>query len=98
NAADYGVPQLRERAIFIASSVGPASMPPKTHADPSKLDQINTGRLPWITVEDAIKDLPEPSLHLEELGGANKKLYKNTFSAYAKSMQTSDCFPYNHIS
>lgn len=98
NAADYGVPQLRERAIFIASSVGSASMPPKTHADPNKLDQINSGRLPWITVEDAIKDLPEPSLHLEELGGASKKLYKNTFSDYAKSMHTSDCFPYNHIS
>lgn len=97
NAADYGVPQLRERAIFIASAVGSASMPTPSHADPSKKNLIATGRLPWITVEDAIKDLPEPSQSVEEFGGANVNLYKNTASNYAKSMRTSDGFPYNHI-
>lgn len=97
NAADYGVPQLRERAIFIASSIGPASMPPKTHADPTKLDLIGNGRLPWVTVQDAIGDLPTPSLYTEELGGGSCDLYEKTQSSYAKAMRSFRSFPYNHI-
>src|SRR5699024_2414710 len=50
NSADYGVPQLRERAIFIASSIGPASFPKFTHADPAKPQLLADGRKPWVTV------------------------------------------------
>ena len=45
-AADYGVPQLRRRAIAIGSRVGAPTFPASTHGDPTKpLD----GRRQWRT-------------------------------------------------
>lgn len=38
-AADYGVPQIRDRAFFIASSVGAASFPEATHDRSSAREQ-----------------------------------------------------------
>jgi DNA (cytosine-5)-methyltransferase 1 len=59
-AADYGVPQVRKRAIIIGSKVGnPHNVfPPKaTHRNPKK-DDID---LPvWNTVRSVIEDLPPP--------------------------------------
>ncbi len=97
NAADYGVPQLRERAIFIASAIGPASFPRTTHADPLKTQLIEDGRLPWVTVGDAIRDLPAPVDTKNELGGLGLDLYSEASSAYMRAMRTSSFFPYNHI-
>jgi len=58
NAADYGLPHLRERVLFLASRVGDLSFPPITHVDPSA-PEILRGHLPhWRTVRDAIGDLP----------------------------------------
>lgn len=54
NAADFGVPQRRQRTIVIASRVGPISHPPPTHA------KAGAGELlPWATVDSAIRGLPE---------------------------------------
>lgn len=97
NSADYGVPQLRERAIFIASSVGSASFPTPTHADPSKSKLIVDGRKPWVTVAEAIGDLCEPSLHVDKLGGGPIDLYRDISTPYAELMRTSEAFPFNHI-
>lgn len=51
NAADYGVPQRRRRAIVIGARRGRPSLPPATHGqeDPSA---------PWTTVRDALRDIP----------------------------------------
>jgi DNA (cytosine-5)-methyltransferase 1 len=54
NAADYGVPQRRPRAILIASRVGPVSLPDPTHSKSGA-----EGRAPWATVRDAIDGLAE---------------------------------------
>lgn len=97
NSADYGVPQLRERAVFIASSVGSASFPAITHADPSSTKVLNGSLKPWVTVADAISDLPQPSAHEELLGGGALELYGDAPSAYAQLMRTSKTLPYNHI-
>lgn len=97
NSADYGVPQLRERALFIASAIGPASFPKTTHADPSKAELLADGRLPWVTVGDALADLPEPSDHGDTLGGLGLDLYTQDPSAYGELMRTSEAFPFNHI-
>lgn len=60
--ADYGVPQCRQRLITVFSRderlidwlarVG-TFMPDRTHAEGGR-----GGRLPWVTVHDAIADLP----------------------------------------
>lgn len=97
NCADYGLPQLRERAVFIASSIGTASFPNATHADPKKAKLLAAGRKPWITVAEAIGDLPSPVMNEDSLGGGPLSIYRADPSEYAKSMRTSSAFPYNHI-
>ena len=59
NAADYGAPQTRKRAIIIGWKKGlvdTPTMPVKTHA------KAGEGRLlpPWRTVREVIADLPDP--------------------------------------
>jgi DNA (cytosine-5)-methyltransferase 1 len=55
NAADFGVPQTRKRAIVIGSRLGLPSFPEATNFRPGEVPQ---GRQPWRTVRDAIADLP----------------------------------------
>ena len=97
NCADYGVPQLRERAVFIASSIGPASFPKTSHADPKNKELLKDGRLPWVTVRDAIGDLPAPPVEDDSLGGQGIALYGDKPSTYAQSMRSNEAFPFNHI-
>jgi DNA (cytosine-5)-methyltransferase 1 len=52
NAADYGVPQARERAILIASRVRRVAMPPATHYDPRKGCQLWGD--PWVSMAEAL--------------------------------------------
>jgi len=61
NAADYGVPQRRRRAIIIASRVGTPTLPKPTHYDPQKEHLLRKpGMFPWETVERHIGNLPKP--------------------------------------
>jgi DNA (cytosine-5)-methyltransferase 1 len=52
NAADYGVPQTRERAILIASRVRQVQRPEPTHYDPRRGWQL--WGTPWISMADAL--------------------------------------------
>ena len=54
NAADYGVPQRRRRAIVIGSRLDVVPWPQATHSDP-ETPQIGT--LPWRTFRDAVAGL-----------------------------------------
>jgi DNA (cytosine-5)-methyltransferase 1 len=59
NAADYGTPQTRKRAVIIGWKPGevlPPVLPSASHAAAS----LNTSLLPWVTVREAIGDLPLP--------------------------------------
>lgn len=95
NAADYGVPQLRQRAVIMASRVGRITLPVQTHCDP-KLLTSRKGH-PWVTVQDALADLPaDPQLH-EALAGQRDAYIATPQNTFAKLMRTSKTFPYNHI-
>lgn len=56
NAADYGVPQRRQRAFIIGSRIGRPHLPEPTHQQfgPTLFSDLS----PWTTVRDAIGDLP----------------------------------------
>jgi DNA (cytosine-5)-methyltransferase 1 len=55
NAADYGVPQRRKRAIVIGSILGPPQWPKQTHFPPTK---VPFGGRPWRTFREATAGLP----------------------------------------
>ncbi len=52
NAADFGVPQIRERCFVLGTLDGPVALPKATHSR----DQIDN-RLPWTTAGEALADL-----------------------------------------
>lgn len=54
NAADYGVPQTRRRAIVIGSRVGPPVFPSRTHYPPDALPL--EGGEPWRTFRWAVSN------------------------------------------
>lgn len=75
NAADFGVPQMRRRIFFVGihqderSLIDEFRWPPPTHKDPEQRPQKNLvdyiseklpSRYPYVTVGQAIGDLPEP--------------------------------------
>lgn len=55
NAADYGVPQRRRRAIVIGTRRGLIPWPVQTHSDPVELQ---LGTEPWRTFREAVAGLP----------------------------------------
>ncbi|MET7384803.1 DNA cytosine methyltransferase [Streptomyces sp. NPDC005529] len=57
NAADYGVPQTRKRAILLASRTRPVSAPDPTHAKRPAVDLFDRCLAPWESMADAL-DLP----------------------------------------
>lgn len=64
NAADYGVPQKRQRVIFIASCIGKIGHPEPTHSENNKstMDRFLDSKIKkskWITVGDALGNIPD---------------------------------------
>jgi DNA (cytosine-5)-methyltransferase 1 len=55
NAADYGVPQTRKRAIVIGTLHGKPPWPERTHYPPGS---VPPGAEPWRTFRQAVKRLP----------------------------------------
>ncbi|MFD5491554.1 DNA cytosine methyltransferase [Streptomyces sp. NPDC127091] len=66
NAADYGVPQARKRAIFIASRVRRVTAPEPTHAQNPEMDLFGACRKPWVSMAEALgwgyTDRPAPTI------------------------------------
>ncbi|MCA1571974.1 MAG: DNA cytosine methyltransferase [Chloroflexi bacterium] len=54
NAADYGVPQIRKRAILLASLDRKAEPPEPTHSKTGAPEMFGSGRLPWVTMAEAL--------------------------------------------
>lgn len=63
NAADYGVPQTRERAILIASRVRAVAPPSATHAQhPQGDDLFGESHEKWVSVAEALGWDPSESI------------------------------------
>ena len=60
NAADYGAPQIRERVVIIGSKLETDfQYPEPTHYNPEETpDLFNKKLKPYLTLEEAISDLP----------------------------------------
>jgi DNA (cytosine-5)-methyltransferase 1 len=72
NTANYGVPQIRERVIFIGSRDGEhIDMPPATH---SKVPA--DGLVPWVTLRQALKDFHDPQPAYSNLCPLKKKFLR----------------------
>jgi DNA (cytosine-5)-methyltransferase 1 len=55
NAANYGVPQTRERAILLASLDRQPSCPAATHCEGGEPESMfGAGRVPWVTMAQAL--------------------------------------------
>jgi DNA (cytosine-5)-methyltransferase 1 len=55
NAADYGVPQTRKRAIVLGTRAGDPPWPVRTHYPPGR---VPSGCQPWRNFRDAVEGLP----------------------------------------
>ncbi|WP_431040031.1 DNA cytosine methyltransferase [Streptomyces sp. P9-1] len=66
NAADYGVPQTRQRAILIASRTRGVTAPDPTHAKNPAEDLFGDCLKPWVSMADALgwgaTDRPTPTV------------------------------------
>lgn len=59
NAADYGTPQIRERVIIVGNNLGHEfTYPQPTHYNPEEPDSYKEGLSPYVTLGEAIGDLP----------------------------------------
>lgn len=59
NAADYGAPQIRERIILVGTlNNRPFAYPTPTHYDPSTGVEAKLGLKPYVTLGEALGDLP----------------------------------------
>lgn len=82
NAADYGVPQSRHRVIFFAkrNDVKKHIIPPQTTHSIEPIRRLDgTVLRKWITVRDAIEDLPEPNKRIPNHQGTKHKVRINNY-------------------
>ena len=85
-AEEYGVPQERRRIVFIANRLGlPVRFPSKSH---------NGEQAPFVTVWDAIGDLPPIQEQWEHEGGA--AYVSGPQNEFQKQLRLHSCLAQNH--
>lgn len=94
NAAEYGVPQRRRRAFFLASREGYKLRPPETTHFARPRETLLFNEPPFVSVWDAIGDLP----NLEHGEGNDEIAYKvPPFSEYQRRMRNAHGRVKNHV-
>jgi DNA (cytosine-5)-methyltransferase 1 len=78
-AADFGVPQMRHRIMFIGTRLDDVdlSFPSRTHG-------VGNGLTPFVTVEDAIGDLPRMNGELKRVEWDYSSSPQTPFQEYAR--------------
>lgn len=61
NAADYGVPQIRQRFFMVGMRARKFEFPQPTHCNPAEMDLLRASLCPWVTAGDVLKDLDTES-------------------------------------
>jgi len=75
NAADFGVPQSRERVIFIgAKNKDDIVFPERTHSNDVNTDVSGKKMKPHVTLKKAIGSMPDPAKNPED------EVYRGSFS------------------
>jgi DNA (cytosine-5)-methyltransferase 1 len=93
NAADYGIPQKRRRAFFLARRDGKRPLPPQPSYSECSAG-LDFGIKNYVTVWDAISDLPS----LQQGEGSDPCKYpKKPDNEYQKCLRSADGVVYNHI-
>ncbi len=78
NSADYGVPQIRERVIIIGTKLNQDfEYPNKTHCNSNDNNIFNQDLKPYLTLSEAINDLPFIKSNEESFEYSSK--YNNEF-------------------
>lgn len=102
NAADYGVPQTRQRVILMASRVRTVCPPPPTHSrDGDEGDLFGGSRKRWVSMAEALGwGFPEPSCTVSgggaETGGAEpfgNANYRRRLAAFVSAGVTGEGRP-----
>lgn len=83
-AADYGVPQMRKRLVFVGIKNGEKFIFPKPYLKPEN----------YVTCEQAISDLPSRE---NELGKEEDVYSTKSLTDYQKSMKGKNSVLYNHV-
>lgn len=80
-AADYGVPQLRERIVFLGTRLSGVelSFPSPTHGPSESLEKES-----YVTVDEAIGDLPLLKGHLDQTRWEYAHAARTEFQRYAR--------------
>jgi DNA (cytosine-5)-methyltransferase 1 len=69
NAADYGVPQRRDRLMFIGSRDGQRVILPR----PTHAERPEQGRPPWATLRSALEGLEDPAPEFTEIAPGKRR-------------------------
>lgn len=90
NAADYGVPQMRQRIFIVGNKLGEEIPQPK----PTHSMNENMSLPPYITVWEALSDLPK--IKAKE-GNEYMEYDKNPFNEYQYYCRKDSVGVYNHV-
>lgn len=94
NAADYGVPQVRERVIIIGVRKDIDIDPLDVYRNIEKTHSQDGRKKPYVTVRDAISDLPK----LQPGEGNEKRYFEYEISnEFLDRIKSSDSVLHNHV-
>jgi len=91
NAADYGVPQLRQRVVIIGSRLGQEIIPPI----PTYSMKEDSGLPPYITAWEALSDLPQIAARE---GSEYMEYDRESTNAFQRQCRVGSDGVHNHVS